>query len=174
MTLKVCSAQSIGSSLLILLLVSCTSLTVAPTPTPLPPTSTLLPPTPTSLPPTRTPLPSPVSPEFPTRTFYHRHGFAGPYCVFQFNEDGTFKYYWMISSLDLSRMKVYETGTYRIDGNLYTVTSTTWIGCPIPPPAPSYTWTYDGQTLTFQVVGEDWCSDRQSTYESPLLYTRKE
>jgi hypothetical protein len=39
------------------------------------------------------------------------------------------------------------------------------------PPA-TYAWTYDGQILRFQLVGEDTCSGRQQTYESPLLYTR--
>lgn len=155
MDLKILSPQMIGSSLVLLLLVSCASPLAAPTPTPIPPT--------------RTPLPPPISPEFPTGSFYHKHSSGGTYCVFQFNEDGTFSYYWMISSLDLSSSRPYETGTYSIDGNLYTVTSTDLTYC--PPPA-TYTWTYDGQTLTFQVMGEDTCSDRQRTYESPLLYTR--
>lgn len=141
---------------LLLLLTSCAS-----------PQSVL---TSTPIPPTRTPLPSPISSDFPTGIFYHKHASSGLYCVFTFSEDGTFSYYWMIPSLDLNNRMPNETGTYSVDGSLYTVTSTDFTRC--PPPA-TYTWTYDGENLTFQVFGEDTCSDRQQTYESPLLYKRK-
>jgi hypothetical protein len=118
--------------------------------------------------PTRTPLPPPISPEFPTGLFYHTHP-NGTHCVFQFNEDGTYAFYWMTSSLRLGGTMPSETGTYAIDGTTYTVMSTDLSWC--PPPA-KYAWTYDGESLAFQVIGEDACSDRQKTYESSLLYTR--
>jgi hypothetical protein len=167
MSLKIFSPKLFVSSLI--LLVSCTPALESPTLTPIPPTLTPLPsPTLTPLPPTRTPLPPPISADFPTGIFFHQHT-GGPYCVFQFNEDGAFAYYWMIPSLDLSGRKPHETGTYRISNNLYTVTSTDLTWCPAPA---TYTWTYDGQTLTFQVFGEDACTDRQKTYESPLFYKK--
>jgi len=72
-------------------------------------------------------------------------------------------------SLDLGDKQPYDTGTYRIDGNLYNEISTTIPDCPSPI---SYAWTYDGQVLTFQVVGEDSCAGRQRTYASPLLYRK--
>lgn len=152
------SPQMIGCLLISVLLVSCATPLAAPTLTPIPVT------------PTRTPLPPPISAEFPTGSFFHEHP-GGSLCVFQFNQDGTYAYYWQASSLDVSSMKPYATGAYRIDGNLFIETSIDLPGCPSPA---TYTWTYDGQTLTFQVVGEDTCSGRQQTYESPLLYTKAE
>jgi hypothetical protein len=148
----------IGLALVLLLLVSCGTPAATPTPTPVPPT------------PTRTPLPPPISPEFPTGRFFHEHA-EGYFCVFQFNEDGTADYYWAVPSVDVSSREPYVTSTYIIDGNLYTETGTDYPDCPWPA---TYAWTYDGQTLTFQVVGEDKCPDRQRTYESPRKYTKAE
>jgi hypothetical protein len=162
---KFISPRLMGCSLLWLFLVSCASPLPADTPTPPPPI-------PTPIPPTRTPLPPPLSPEFPIGTFYHKHNFQFPsYCVWQFYEDGTYKYYYEVSSLDVSGIENYTTGTYHIDGNLYTDTATNWSECPW---LATYTWTYDGRNLTFQVVGEDKCSNRQRSYESDLFFTRKE
>ena len=176
MNRKRLSPQMIGSALILMLLVSCAAPRPAPTLSPVPatPTPTTIPttPTPTMSPatPTRTPLPPPVSPEFPTGSFFHRH-VGGSFCVFQFNQDGTYAYYWLAPSVDVSGREPYAAGTYSIVGNLFIETSTDIPGCPSPA---TYTWTYDGQSLTFQAVGEDQCSDRQRTYESPLLYTKVE
>jgi hypothetical protein len=120
--------------------------------------------------PTRTLLPPPVSSEFPTGSFFHKHA-NGSFCVFKFNLDGTWAYYWLAPSADVSGREPYATGTYRTDGNLFIEASTDIPGCPSPV---TYTWTYNGRALTFQAVGEDECSDRQRTYETPLLYTKIE
>jgi hypothetical protein len=166
----------LGVQLISILLVSCATNAPAPTLTQRPPTlaPTTIPGTPTftTIPatPTRTPLPLPISPEFPTGSFFHQHA-DGTYCVFEFNEDGTYAFYWLALSVDVSGREPYLVGTYTVDGYLLTDTTTDISGsCP---PAP-YTWTYDGKTLAFQAVGEDPCSDRQRTYESPLLYTMVE
>ena len=156
-----------------------TVVAVAPTGTPVPSatatpawTPTSIPtaaPTVTSMPtPPRTPLPPPISPDFPTGTFLHKHPVT--FCVFQFNEDGTWAFFWKVVSVDVSGREPYLRGTYIIDGNLYTETSINGVDCP---PA-TYALAYDGQTLAFQVVGEDTCADRQQTYESPLQWTKVE
>ncbi len=128
----------------------------------------------------RTPLPPPSTPEFPTGRFFHQHTglLAGTYCVLQFNGDGTFVYFYLTSSVEVENISSLLTGTYQIDGNLYTETSVTltrensgFSDCPGPA---TYAWTFDGQTLEFQVVGEDPCPERLRTYESPLKYTRAE
>jgi hypothetical protein len=175
MNRKRLSLQMIGSALVLLLLVSCATPPAMPTSTPIPPASSSIPvsPAPTSAPvavaPTRTPLPLPISPEFPTGTFFHKH--PTTYCVWQFNEDGTWAFYWKVLSTDVSKRTPFGRGTYTVDGNLYTDTTTDWPDCPWPV---TYNWTFDGQTLAFQVVGEDKCADRQQTYEAPLLWTKLE
>ena len=151
---------------------------VPPTPTPVPrlPTETS-PPTaePTSVPPisTRTPLPPPISPEFPAGRFFHEHS-GGVFCVWQFNEDGTYAYFWMTPAVDVNGRTPYIAGTYSIEGNLYTETSTTSTSQYLCESSATYAWTFDGKTLTFQVVGEDECPDRQRTYEAPLKWTKAE
>lgn len=154
----------ISSPLIFLLLTSCTSPLAESTPAQVTPT-----PAPSLIPPTTTPtpLPPPISPDFPTGIFFHRHA-PSVYCIFQFNPDSTFAYYWMASTLDLDSIEPSGIGTYTIEGNLYHETYTDYGDCP----PVTYTWTYDGQALTFQVVGEEACPDRQQTYESPLLYTK--
>jgi hypothetical protein len=119
--------------------------------------------------PTRTPLPPPISPDFPTGTFFHKH--PATFCVWQFNEDGTWAYFWKVMSTDVTGREPYLRGTYAVDGNLYSETSNSDTDCPWPA---TYTWTYDGQTLAFQVVGEDKCADRQQAYENELLWTKLE
>ena len=146
-----------------------------PTATVAPPTATPPPATPTA---DRTPLPPPITAEFPTGTFFHEHAgpLAGTYCVFQFNEDGTYAYYYLVDRVDVSGKTPLFSGTYVIDRNLYTETSATMSSAAYPPcdfPGP-YAWTYDGEILEFQVVGEDPCSERLRTYESPLKYARAE
>ena len=106
-----------------------TVVAVAPTGTPVPSatatpawTPTSIPtaaPTVTSMPtPPRTPLPPPISPDFPTGTFLHKHPVT--FCVFQFNEDGTWAFFWKVVSVDVSGREPYLRGTYIIDGRLYT------------------------------------------------------
>ena len=122
--------------------------------------------------PPRTPLPGPISPDFPTGTFLHKHPVT--FCVFQFNEDGTYDFFWMSPAVDVNGRTPYIAGTYSIEGNLYTETSETSASIPVCESSATYAWTFDGKTLTFQVVGEDPCPDRQRTYESPLKYTKAE
>jgi hypothetical protein len=165
-----------------------TATSVAPTVTSAPPTpqltATVAPPTATPTPATptedRTPLPPPIAAEFPTGTFFHQHTgpLSGTYCVFQFNEDGTFAYFYLTSSVNVENITSLLTGTYQIDGNLYTETTATLTrenpGISDCPGTATYAWTFDGQTLEFQVVGGDPCPDRLRTYESPLKYTKVE
>lgn len=143
-----------------------TAVAVVPTDTPLP--SATATPTLTPTPP-HTPLPPPISPDFPTGTFFHKH--PATFCVWQFNQDGTWAYFWKVMSTDVTGRAPYLRGTYAVDGNLYTETSVSDADCPWPA---TYTWTFDGQTLAFQVVGEDRCGDRQQTYEDELLWTKLE
>ena len=119
-------------------------------------------PTPTHVPPTRTPLPPPTSPDFPVGVFFHRHT-DGTFCVYRFDEEGSFAFWWMVSSLDVSHTWPLTSGTYAVDGNLYTEMSDSVADCP----SATYAWTYDGRTLAFQLVGEDKCADRQQTVEKP-------
>jgi hypothetical protein len=153
MSLKMSLPMLIVSSLL--LLVSCATPLAALNRTPIPPT--------------RTPLPPLISPQFPTGFFYHTHPGGLSYCVFQLNQDGTFSYYYSIYSLDLSNRKPSATGTYAITDNLYNEMSSTLPGCSQPA---TYYWTYDGQFLTFQVLGEDSCTERQKSYENPVMFTK--
>jgi len=74
-------------------------------------------------------------------------------------------------STDVTGRDPYLRGTYAVDGNLYTETSVSDTDCPWPG---TYTRTFDGQTLAFQIVGEDKCADRQQTYEAELPWTKLE
>ena len=98
----------------------------------------------------------------------HQHE-DGTYCVWVFNEEGTDEYFFNTKSIDVSKLRPYVKGNYTVDGNLYTETSDSYCSTPA-----TYSWTYDGSTLTFQVVGMDKCIDRQRTFESPLMYTKAE
>jgi hypothetical protein len=93
------------------------------------------------------------TPEFPIGRFVHENHKDW---IFQFNEDGTWLYYFE----DLTSPEV--KGTYSIDGNLYTETSANDPACPFPA---TYKWTYDGLKLTFNLVGEDKCEGRKSAYD---------
>jgi hypothetical protein len=118
-----------------------------------------------SVAPTRTLLPPPVSPEFPTGTYYHQHP-EGYYCIYRFNPDGTMAYYWLAWSLDLAGLKPFSTGTYQTDGSRLTFTSTDLPGCNVPA---TYQWTYDGLNLGLQAIVQDPCSDRQRIYEKGMI-----
>ncbi|MBM4429310.1 MAG: hypothetical protein FJ026_03055 [Chloroflexi bacterium] len=151
-----------------------TALPSTPTPLPRQPTPTLPPtakPTLVSSMPTRTPLPPPISPEFPTGTFFHEH-YGGVFCVWQFNEDGTYHYFYTSPTVEVIGRTPYITGTYTVEGILYTETSATSPNIAVCEPSATYAWTFDGKTLTFQVVGKDDCLDRRRTYESPLKWTK--
>jgi len=103
------------------------------------------------VPPTPTLEPS-DAPEFQTGRFVNENGDE----EFQFNEDGTFSYFFEQSS------EPDVVGTYRIDGNLYIEESNTVEDC--PPPG-IYIWNYDGGTLTFRVSeSRDDCAGRRSAY----------
>lgn len=68
---------------------------------------------------------------------------------FRFFEDGTFT---VTDTAGVRRM----SGTYVIDGDKYTETSSDLKSCEPAGPAP-YRWTFEGQTLTFIAIGEDEC-----------------
>lgn len=164
-----------------LLMVGCSAAAPLPTATPVPapsatprptstpfPTSTLAPAA-TPPPPaaTLTPLPPPISTDFPSGTFYHRH--PGAFCVLQLNKGGTWAYFFMTGTLDVSGTEPTYRGTFNTRGNLYTETSVTGIDCRWPG---TYAWSYDGTSLAFQAAGEEKCPDRQRTYEGPEPWTK--
>lgn len=60
--------------------------------------------------------------------------------------------------------------TYAVDGDLYTETSYKLGDIPHAPPA-TYRWAYDGQYLTFELVGDDTSPGRRAIYqEQPYRY----
>lgn len=178
---RIISVLSIVIILILILLPSCSNTTPIPTDTPVPKTSaptielttiaatpipqthtpTVIPPTPT-----RTPLPPSITSEFPVGKYYHKHD-DGSHCVFQFNADKTFEYYWLIPSLDVTNWKPFMTGIYSTDGSTYSEVSNEMFPCKW---AAIYAWTFDGEILLFQVIGEDRCKDRQRTYEKLPWY----
>jgi len=99
--------------------------------------------------------------DFPTGEFYmpviedYRApliwGADGVY--FKFNDDGTFT---ATDTVGIQRM----SGTYRIDEDLYTETSTDMKSCQIIGPA-TYRWTFNDEFLTFIDVGDDECNIRK-------------
>ena len=78
---------------------------------------------------------------------------------FRFNEDGTFDYFF--GSLEEPALQ----GTYSVDGNRYTEETINFPACPYPG---TYTWTYDGQNLTFELFGEDECGVRVFSYTNKI------
>ena len=94
--------------------------------------------------------PTPAPPEFPTGRFVNADGDE----EFQFNEDGTWSYFQGQSQSPV------VFGTYSIDGDLYTDETNSDPDCPFPG---TYTWPYDGGTLTFRLV-EDECDGRPGAY----------
>ena len=71
---------------------------------------------------------------------------------FRFYEDGTFT---VTDTAGVRRM----SGTYVIDGDKYTETSSDLKSCEQAGPA-TYIWTFESQTLTFIGIGEDECEHR--------------
>jgi len=100
--------------------------------------------------------PTPTTTGFPTGTFVNAQKDTG----FQFNEDGTFDYFFG----DLEEPLL--VGTYSIDGNLFTEETINYPPCPYPG---TYEWTYDGQNLTFQLFGEDECDVRIDAYVQTFI-----
>jgi hypothetical protein len=96
--------------------------------------------------------------DFPTGEFYmpawegmliwSAHG-----TYFKFNDDGTFT---VTDTAGVQRL----SGTYRIDDNLYTVTSTSIPSCEALGPA-TYRWTFQDGFLTFINEGKDKCTVRR-------------
>lgn len=165
-------AFSLGVVLALALLIpSCSATAPVPTTTPIPTPASTPGPTNTATPssaattaspsPSRTPLPPPISLEFPTGKYFHRH--PGAYCVLQLNKDRTWAFYFMTGSVDVSGAPPTYSGTYNVEGDRWTETSITGMDCPWPG---TYTWYSDGQSLAFQVAGEEKCPDRQRTYEA--------
>jgi hypothetical protein len=93
--------------------------------------------------------------DFPTGDFYMPliEDPKAPYVwlvdgvYFKFNEDETFT---VTDTVGVQRM----SGTYRIDGNQYTETSTDMKSCQISGPA-TYRWRFQDEYLTFRDVGDD-------------------
>lgn len=103
------------------------------------------------------------STEFPIGTFIHENHQQfvqenQPHrnWAFQFNEDGT----WAFFHGDIEVPAV--SGTYTVDGNLYTEASSDYEECPFPA---TYAWNFDGEKLTFALQGEDDCSHRRVSYD---------
>jgi hypothetical protein len=103
--------------------------------------------------PTVTLLPFIEGTEFPTGRFVDERGSR----AFEFDEDGTWRYY----EGNMDRPAV--SGHYATTGNLYTEMTHDYPGYPKIPV--TYYWTYDGQSLTFQLYGEDVMSHRRSCYD---------
>ena len=92
--------------------------------------------------------------EFPTGRFVHEHKDNQ---VFEFDEDGTWRYF--EGNLEVPSVQ----GKYGVNGNLYTEISHDYSLSPNIPA--TYTWTYDGQKLTFHLWGEDKIAHRKSVYD---------
>lgn len=92
--------------------------------------------------------------EFPTGRFVHEHNDS---YVFEFDEDGTYRY----SEGDLPEDSV--QGKFGITCNLYTEMTHNSPGDRNVPV--TYTWTYDGQKLTFHLWGEDLIPHRKGVYD---------
>lgn len=92
--------------------------------------------------------------EFPTGIFVHENNES---YMFEFDEDGTYRY----SEGDLPEDSI--QGNYGITCNLYTEMTHDSPGDRNIPV--TYTWTYDGQKLTFHLWGEDLLAHRKGVYD---------
>lgn len=91
---------------------------------------------------------------FPTGKFDVSGGGAS----FEFNRDGTFTYY-------SGGVSVF-TGTYKVDGDVYTETSSTGASTNPACNAPAqYYWDFNGTALSFSVL-DDKCGSRIAIYTS--------
>jgi hypothetical protein len=111
--------------------------------------------------PTRTPLPSVETTEFPTGRFVRDDG----YWALEFDEDGTWRGGYGDAAVSII------SGKCATNGNLWTEMTHDY---PTSPKIPAtYTWTYDGQKLTFHLWGEDVNAHRRSCLDGQT-YTKVE
>lgn len=81
----------------------------------------------------------------------------------EFDEDGSCRWRW---PKDRRLMEC----TYTVEGDLFTEASYVWESPKQYPPA-TYRWRFDGEYLTFELVGEDPSSGRRANYtEQPFVY----
>jgi hypothetical protein len=115
-------------------------------PTPVPPTQA---PEPTPMPPTETPQPTPVPPtETPEALPFPVHGtFTKVGYTWEFKADGTYH---------TTSKYVNSDGVYTLTGDQIAIQED-YVPC--KDIVGSYTWTYDGEALSFAVV-DDKCRDR--------------
>ena len=90
---------------------------------------------------------------FPTGRFVDEVG----YRAFEFDEDGMWRYF--EGNLEVPSVQ----GRYGTSGNYYTEMTHDAFGYQKIPV--TYTWTYGGQKLTFQLYGEDVLSHRKTCYD---------
>ena len=115
--------------------------TQTPTPAPVPPTQT---PTPTPVPPTQTPTPTATTAlPFPIGATFTKVGYT-----WEFKADGS--YHSTSKWTDIN-------GVYTVTGNQIVIQED-YVPC--KDIVGTYTWTYDGQALSFTVV-DDQCRDRR-------------
>lgn len=90
--------------------------------------------------------------EFPTGRFVNENGVW----AFEFDEDGTWRFF------DDDPEHPARSGKYVSSGNIYT--EMTHDDPDYPQIPATYTWTYDGQKLTFDLWGEDVIKNRENIY----------
>ena len=91
-----------------------------------------------------------VSGDFPLGTLV---GEDNPSHFFEFRADGTYTYTENDYAGDID-----VSGAFGINGDLYTEMTHDYLGLPMVPA--TYRWSFDGQRLTFELVGEDVIPDR--------------
>jgi hypothetical protein len=130
--------------------------TQTPTPTPVPPTQM---PTPTPVPPTQTPTPTPVPPTqtpMPTATTALPFPIGGTFTkvgyTWEFKADGSYHSKSQWTDID---------GVYTVTGNQIVIQED-YVPC--KDIVGTYTWTYDGEALSFTVV-DDQCRDRRNVVD---------
>ena len=98
--------------------------------------------------------------DFPTGYFAHE---SNEFQYFRFAEDGTYVF---------SEAGVGVTGKFGINGDLYTEMTHDSPGEAQVPA--TYTWTFDGERLTFELVGEDYLSHRKNVAYDGQTYILSE
>jgi len=98
--------------------------------------------------------------EFPTGTFVAAEWSDR---FLEFNDDGTCRW-------THPKDRQVRVCTYVVDGDLFTEATYEWEAPKQYPPA-TYRWEYDGEHLSFELVGDDASSWRRATYqEQPYRY----
>jgi hypothetical protein len=87
-------------------------------------------------------------PTFPTGSFSMKNDNEH---IMEFTDNGEFTYYYIGD--------VYTSGTYSIQGNEFTW-ETDSVCDAIGSGKATYIWTYENETLTFELKGEDLCEQR--------------